>query len=185
MKYAITFVLGAAAGSLVTWKVIENKYKKLADEEIASVVERYKNRNAKVEKEANEKTEEAPKVVKENKEKEVEGYKTILQDMDYTPDNDYTVYTEPLKEVIYPFVISPDDLGDMPGYDVKQGWTYYADFVLTDENDEVVTDPDSIIGDALSHFGEFVDDAVFVRNDELKCDYEIIKIDKTYDEIFN
>lgn len=181
MKYAITFVLGAAAGSLATWKVIEKKYKDLADAEIESVVQRYKSRNSELE----EKKEEVLKVVKENKEKEVEGYKTILQDMDYTPDNDYTVYTEPLKEVIYPFVISPDDLGDMPGYDVKQGWTYYADFVLTDENDEVVTDPDSIIGDALSHFGEFVDDAVFVRNDELKCDYEIIKIDKTYDEIFN
>ena len=34
---AIAFVTGAAVGSIVTWKLVETKYRKLAEEEIASV----------------------------------------------------------------------------------------------------------------------------------------------------
>ena len=34
---AIGFVAGAAIGSLVTWKIVETKYKRIAEEEIASV----------------------------------------------------------------------------------------------------------------------------------------------------
>lgn len=175
MKYAIGFVLGAAAGSLVTWKIIEKKYKSLADEEIASVIERYKNKN---------KHNEGPREgIKEEKTTEVEIYKDMLKDMDYTADNDYTVYTEPLKEIVLPFVISPDDFGDTHGYDTKS-WTYYADFVVTDENDEIITDPESIIGDALEHFDEYADGAVYVRNDEQECDYEILRHDRPYSEVF-
>ena len=44
MKYGICFIVGAGIGSVVTWKLLEEKYKKLADEEIASVVETFKNR---------------------------------------------------------------------------------------------------------------------------------------------
>ena len=51
----IGFVLGAAAGSLVTWKLIEKKYQQIADEEVASVKKAYsmemaeKNREMKAE----------------------------------------------------------------------------------------------------------------------------------------
>ena len=40
----VGFVLGAAAGSLVTWKLIEKKYMDMADEEIQSVKEMYRKR---------------------------------------------------------------------------------------------------------------------------------------------
>lgn len=178
MKYAITFVLGAAAGSLVTWKIVEKKYKELADEEIESVVERYKSRYEPIEE-----NKEAEQIKKENKDKEVEGYKNILRDMDYTPDNDYTVYTEPLEEVVLPNVITPEEFGEMSGYETKS-WTVYSDFTVTDENDKVVEDVESIIGEALDHIGEYADDAVYVRNDVLECDYEILKHEKSYSEAF-
>ena len=171
MKYVLTFVLGAAAGSLVTWKLVEKKYKDLADEEIEAVIERYKSRYE---------PKEETTVEKEN---EVEGYKNILKDMNYQTDNDYTIYTEPLEEVVLPSVISPEEFGEMSGYDTKS-WVCYADFTLTDENDKIVSDPESIIGDALEHFDEYADGAVYVRNDELVCDYEILKHDKTYAEVF-
>lgn len=38
---AVAFVFGAAAGSLVTWKVVQKKYMDYADEEIKSVKEAY------------------------------------------------------------------------------------------------------------------------------------------------
>ena len=34
---AIGFIAGAAVGSVITWKLVETKYRKLAEEEIASV----------------------------------------------------------------------------------------------------------------------------------------------------
>ena len=37
LKGVLIFVLGAAAGSLATWKLIEKKYKDIAQEEIDSV----------------------------------------------------------------------------------------------------------------------------------------------------
>lgn len=176
MKYAITFVLGAAAGSLVTWKLIEKKYKDLADEEIASVSERYKSRYE-------QDKEEVVQVVKENNDKEVEGYKNILRDMNYKPDNDYTNYVDTLSNSAIPNIISPEDFGELTGYDTKS-WTLYDDGVLTDDDDEIVIDPENIIGDALHHIGEYADDAVYVRNHDIKCDYEILKHEKTYDEVF-
>ena len=44
MDKAIIFIIGAGIGSLITWKIVEEKYKKIADEEIESVIERFKNR---------------------------------------------------------------------------------------------------------------------------------------------
>ena len=45
MKNLLCFVAGAAIGSVVTWKLIEKKYKDLADEEIESVIETFKIEN--------------------------------------------------------------------------------------------------------------------------------------------
>ena len=60
---------------------------------------------------------------------------------------------------------------------------YYGDKVLTDEDDVIITNVDEIIGeDSLTHFGEYEDDSVFVRNDEMKADYEILlDLRKYYD----
>ena len=40
---------------------------------------------------------------------------------------------------------------------------------------------DDVVGmESLTHFGEYEDDSVFVRNDRLKCDYEILMDERTY-----
>ena len=46
MKNVFIFLGGAAIGSLITWKYVETKYKKLAEEEITSVKELYKEKIA-------------------------------------------------------------------------------------------------------------------------------------------
>ena len=48
MNKIFIFCLGAASGSLLTWKLIEKKYKDLADEEIASVVEYYRENESRI-----------------------------------------------------------------------------------------------------------------------------------------
>ena len=73
-----------------------------------------------------------------------------------------------------PYVISPDEFGEFEDYE-KISLIYYNDGVLTDENNEIVDDINEIVGeDSLKHFGEYEEDSVFVRNDKLKCDYEIL-----------
>ena len=59
---------------------------------------------------------------------------------------------------------------------------YYEDDILTDERDEVIDDPVGLVGDEFSkHFGEYEDDCVYVRNDNLDVDYEILAQGMTYD----
>ena len=44
----IIFAVGAAIGSAVTWKVVKDKYSKIADEEIRSVKETFAKRAIKL-----------------------------------------------------------------------------------------------------------------------------------------
>ena len=53
---------------------------------------------------------------------------------------------------------------------------------MTDEDDEEVDDVDEIVGEeSLNHIGDYEEDVVHVRNDRLKCDYEILRDDRVYD----
>lgn len=198
---AIIFTLGAAAGSLVTWKIVEKKYKRIADEEIESVIERFKERERssfKMDADGIELRYDNEPVVKitgetiqcadvEIEEKipftelvEMENEK-LIKDLGYDVEDDTIVKTELVKEYIKPYVISPEEFGDFSNK--TRSLTYYADFVLADEDDYMISDPEGLIGDALNHFGEYEDDAVHVRDENIECDYEILKSEKTFSEI--
>lgn len=75
-----------------------------------------------------------------------------------------------------PYVISPLEFGDKE----DEGYTtvslmFYSDGLLADDMGEVIENIDETVGvDSLNHFGEYEDDSVFVRNDRLKIDYEIL-----------
>lgn len=185
MKQIIAFVLGATAGSLITWKLLEQKYKQIADEEIESVREYYKNRDKTFERldSTDSVTYRSTKGDAGVIEEEKTNYNKLVTDLEYASD-DATIIVDHGEESIAPFVISPEEFGEMQGYDTKS-WTLYADLVLADENDEIVVDPENIIGDGLEHFGEYEDDSVYVRNDNIECDYEILKHTKTFSEINN
>ena len=151
----IIFAVGAAIGSAVTWKFVKNKYSKIADEEISSVKETFAKRAIKetqVDK-ASEDREELKNIVSEN------GY---LPDEESNKKGGSTVVDAPYvipPEVDAPYVIPPDEFGEY----------------LVDEEDEPIEDVESIVGvESLDHFGEWEDDAVHVRNDRLKTDYEIL-----------
>ena len=84
-----------------------------------------------------------------------------------------------------PYVISPYDFGEIEGYSLIE-LTYYADGILEDEEYNVVTDVDELVGqDSLYSFGEYEDDAVFVRNERLRADFQILKDYRTYVEAKN
>ena len=192
MKNLLFFVAGAAIGSIATWKLIEKKYKDLADEEIESVKETFKNRKSRITKDEVKETVE--KVINKFKEpKETvenivtsEGYYT--EDEEETEEDDesnYTIDVDPGVEVIVPYVITPEQFGEYDEYGTKT-LTYYADNVLTDEIDSPITSDEMItmIGpDALDHFGEYEDDSVYIRDEMNEMDYEILKSEKMFSEI--
>lgn len=193
MKNLLCFVTGAAIGSVVTWKLIEKKYKDLADEEIESVIETFKNRKPRITKdEVKETVEKVINKFKEPKETvedivTAEGYS--IEDEEETEEDDdesnYTVDVDPGVEVIVPYVITPEQFGEYSEYGTKT-LTYYADNVLTDEIDNPITsdEMETMIGpDALDHFGEYEDDSVYIRDEMNEMDYEILKSEKTFSEI--
>lgn len=189
----LAFVMGASVGSLATWKFVEKKYKQIAQEEIDSVKETYakmrkddleakqadlEEAKAKLHSDASEKV-ETPEV----KPEEVKEYEDVIA------RHNYTSYSNNINgkggDVMTdkPYIIPPEDFGDYPDYETIS-LTYYNDKFLTDEYNEIVDDIDDLIGeDSLNHFGEYEDDSVFVRNDALKVDYEILLDSANYSDI--
>ena len=192
MKNLLCFVTGAAIGSVVTWKLIEKKYKDLADEEIESVIETFKNRKPRITKDnVKETVEKVINKCKESKETvedivTSEGYSIENEEeIDEDDESNYTVDVDPGVEVIVPYVITPEQFGEYSEYGTKT-LTYYADNVLTDEIDNPITsdEMETMIGpDALDHFGEYEDDSVYIRDEMNEMDYEILKSEKTFSEI--
>lgn len=192
MKNLLCFVAGAAIGSVVTWKLIEKKYKDLADEEIESVIETFKNRKPRITKDNVKETVE--KVINKYKEPKeiVEDIVTAEkysieneEEIDEDDESNYTIDVDPGVEVIVPYVITPGQFGEYSEYGTKT-LTYYADNVLTDEIDNPITseEMETMIGpDALDHFGEYEDDSVYIRDEMNEMDYEILKSEKTFSEI--
>lgn len=192
MKKLLCFVAGAAIGSIVTWKLIEKKYKDLADEEIESVIETFKNRKPRITKDNVKETVE--KVINKYKEPKeiVEDIVTAErysieneEEIDEDDESNYTVNIDNDIEVVTPYVITPEQFGEYNEYGTKT-LTYYADNVLTDEIDNPITSEEMVtmIGpDALDHFGEYEDDSVYIRDEMNEMDYEILKSEKKFSEI--
>ena len=192
MKNLLCFVAGAAIGSVVTWKLIEKKYKDLADEEIESVIETFKNRKPRITKDEVKETVE--KVINKWKEPKetvedivaAEGYSIENEEeIDEDDESNYTVDIDNDIEVVTPYVITPEQFGEYNEYGTKT-LTYYADNVLTDEIDNPITSEEMVtmIGpDALDHFGEYEDDSVYIRDEINEMDYEILKSEKKFSEI--
>ena len=184
----------------MTWKVVKTKYDRLIQEEIDSVKEAFAEVYGAHEDISDEEcTDEA-----DDDCEPANGARQInwsdLEDLDEDDDDTYTPTKEDLLEYEglthnyhdekggvrevkkEPYVIAPYDYGELDDYS-RIELTYYLDGILEDDDCHIITDADDLIGPkALTTFGEYEDDAVFVRNDELRTDFQILKDYRTYDE---
>ena len=81
-----------------------------------------------------------------------------------------------------PYVITPEDFASSPpGYNCCP-LDYYKDGVLADGWGVPMDIEETIGEEALDHFGEYVDDVVYVRNERLELDYEVTRDPRTYKE---
>lgn len=186
------FAAGAAIGSVVTWKLVKTKYEQITQEEIDSMREYYEDKYAD--------GSEVKNTAELNSESVAEGVKKLAKQT--VPDNPdlmefaakiakehgYTNYSnveerEDKEEMVNePYVISPDEFGETDYETVTL--TLYADGVLADDMDNVIEDPDFMVGDDIeSHFGEYEDDTVFVRNDDQQTDYEICRDERNFSDV--
>lgn len=182
----LAFIAGAGIGSVCTWQLLKRKYELIAQEEIDSVKAAYATREtgkSLVEGFCNGLKVAEDRTQKDEGDVDFKKYASIIQKEGYT---DYSRSVEEKKGEAFvekPYVISPDEFGEFEEYE-KISLTYYADEVLADENDEEVDDVDEIVGEeSLNHFGDYEDDSVFVRNDRLKCDYEILLDQRNYSDV--
>ena len=190
----LAFVAGAAIGSVITWKLVKDKYEQIAQEEIDSVKDTFRNRTKETEpnsEESEDETEtESGRRNKKNLEKpDIFAYASKINDMGYrnysgiSQDKADEEDEEEREEMDEPYIISPEEFGELDGYE-KITLYHYSDGVLTDDDNEPVEDVTNTVGDDyVDHFGEYEDDSVFVRNDRLKCDYEILLDEDKYSDV--
>lgn len=84
-----------------------------------------------------------------------------------------------------PYIISLDEFNEDMEYDKISLGYYQIDDILVDEGEEVITDVSYVVGDeALTSFGVMSDDRdiVYIRNERLAIDYEIVRMNKSYRE---
>lgn len=173
IKGILIFVIGVVSGTFVGAQIAKKKYEEIANEEIEEIRAYYKEREKEV------KEIEEPNAVEAPEEKSIEVEERKQYDNIIKRGNYMAVDEEEQNNVCdeaYP--IDPSEFGN-DGKNATETLTYFADGVLVNEVDEVVEDPDLVVGrHHIDIFNEFPDaTCVYVRNDLDGTDYEILKDD--------
>lgn len=183
MNKALCFIFGAIAGTALGYYIARQR----CEEEIESVKEAFREDSEREESsvdhnEADENPDREPidssirPAVKE-----AIDYMTTVRKAGYTAAPDPTDEDE-VSDI--PYEITPNEFGDIEYEEVEL--VMFADDVLADgDTYERVEDVDNVVGeDNLQKFGHYEEDRVCVRNDRLKCDYEIIRDERTYEQAY-
>ena len=179
MKGLFIFAAGVVVGAVAGAYLVKDKIMADAKQEIEEVREYYRSKK---ESKKEEPVEEQPvEEVKEEKE-----YKTIVENSGYVNYNkpEQIIQHSVLEDA--PYAIDPEEFGDKE----EEGWdtmvlTYFADGVLIDDADEIVEQPDVVVGlDNLKIFEEFPDaTCVYVRNETWRTDFEILRDDWKWSDL--
>lgn len=192
-------LLGAAGGYFLADRLIKKKYELMAQQEINEVKSMYlakcrklddikKNDEQKsiiatfnpsnvsvdhldIDKEIKNKINDMYGILSKTK------YSNSLSATNLDGSEDRFIEDEPpIENLETPYVITPRDFVHTKRYYDKITLLYYEDDgTLATESDNMIEDIDVAIGDSsLDHFGEYEEDAVYVRNDRLSTDYEVL-----------
>lgn len=207
----LMFISGAAFGAAITVKVVKTKYEKLANEEVQIVREYYASKRSetnfpnvevkdvKVTTKYTEEIKELDRIKKLDGEEKFDAYVDLIEKNGYTPKDTDKIEDDKnteKKEIVTvkhknnTVLITPEELGEeVEEYERCFDITtliYYADGVMAYHEDEHLVDViEDLVGTEFKdHFGDYEDDAVFVRNFRNETDYEIIRDDDKYYDIW-
>lgn len=200
ISHVLAFIGGVAVGYFSAVYFLNEKYEKRYNEDVKSTIEAFslKSKDKDIKDNEEHKDVNITKISDEEIINKVKDYAKVIKNMDYSSkytvvdENEEEKEEEVLEPIIEhddvqtePFLISESEFGLYDDYGIVQ-WNYFSDGVLTDEYDEVVTDITNTIGElANKEIRETVENAIYVRNDRLKLDYEILKNEGTYSELLD
>lgn len=202
---AVCGAVGGTVAYFVGKKVLESKYDELLKEEIAQTKAFYSNLN----KRGEETPEKAvanrlPVAPVEKAADAILSYQgnnpadiVVAEPDDEPPVVEVNVFAQSVADPEFdveaemenrnpdePYIISKEEFfANEDDYEQLQFTYYEGDHVLANEQDEEITYPDPIIGeDHLMHFGRGSGDPriVYVRNEHLESDFEIVQHDGKY-----
>lgn len=164
----LMFAAGAAVGSVVTWKLMQVKCEQRIQEEVESV------------REAFDKLEDiAEEADKEDEPEDAKIVDNIIRENNYDGQNEGEEVDD---DMVGPHVITYDDFAEN-GYEGESLY-YFTDGVVTDLMYNVMDDYEDLIGDDFAeHFGEEEPDVVYIRNDKLKTDFEVLRDERRFSEV--
>lgn len=183
----LMFATGAAIGSLVTWKLVKDKYERIAQEEIDSVKQTW----GRLGSEKREDTElcndcDDEEVCEDDDDSEMTEYHAIARNYRMSDDDTADCEKGEGDSVPYvngPIVIPPEDFAD-GNYDHElHCLTYYSDGVLSNDWYEKLDIEETIGEESLEHFGDYTEDVVHVRNERKQADYEVTRDPRRYADV--
>ncbi len=180
LKNLFIFASGAAVGFGVTYVFVKSKLE-------AKYMEMYENDKQGFERMAKQLEKDCMAAsINLNKDRAVEiskenGYISDSEKPNETPDEVKEMDNESIK------IITPNEFDEFYSDDNwNEPVTLYitTDGVIYDEDYEELENPDNIlVPNVESHFGEYEDDSVYVRNYQTRTDYEILRVLKTWKEV--
>lgn len=178
---AVGFILGAVGGIFGGYYYSKNKYLEMAEKEIASVKKVYEKHFNQKENNKEVPSSKKPIIAPLTETTDQDNYKKyagMYKDTDGSPKIG-TVHSsipsnkQPKSPVKVPYIITPEEYRDSDYESETLIW--YSDKILADADGNVIHNINEVVGpEALSTFGRYLDDTVYVRDDNKKLDYEII-----------
>lgn len=184
LTYFAIFAAGIGTGVVATKQYFKNYYEERYQEDVSSVKEVFARNKT------NDIQDEFVNDEQKKKEQDLSKYSNKLEKLGYAYYSSSNIekkpaVQEPAKDD-RPYVIAPDEFGELDDYDIITLNYYEGDDVLTDDCDELLDDPDGTVGlDSLDHFGDYEDDpdVVYVRNDRLKAYFQIVLDARSYEDV--
>ena len=176
------FIGGVIVGAGATYLYQKNRYEEMIQEEVESLREHMREKESKDKQGMTKdqweeyKKDEDHKEMKRDKE-DLERAEVIITTNSYNSAfNDHK--NDIVSKFEKPFVVTPEEFASIPGFDTDTFY-YHHDDIISNDNQEMVDDVENILGlsisDIKAQFGVYEDDAVYIRNMELQCDYEILR----------
>ena len=189
IKNVLLFTAGLVVGSVVTWKMTKDKYEQWANDEIRMMREYYNQKEEEYyEEDLDEEPIEAEVRTESSTKPDLTEYTSRLNESGYT---DYSEISKKDEEEDNesdmeekPYVISPEEFGDFDDYETIE-LTYYKNGYVTDDQDILMSNDEveeAIGWNNITRMGEYEEDALHVRNEKRKTDYEILQVFDDYRE---
>ena len=179
----LIFATGVVIGSIMTARLIKDKYEKIAEDEIADMRDYYNEKRKKL-SDLTEDTVSEEKISgitdeeKEEYDRQLTNYnrmfssgeetKNVTEDDEESDDDDGIT------------LLHPQEFGTLDDYETAF-LEYYTDGYVIDEFGDVVDDPERLLGkEALGSIGKYSEDVIHVRNESEMTDFEVLKIAHDY-----